>query len=459
MQPVSQNKMAIKPIGPLVVSMAFPIMLSMMVQALYNIVDSIFIARVSEDALTAVSLAFPVQILIISLGVGTSIGMNSLLSRRLGAKKVEEASKVALHGLFLALASSILFVIIGFSISRVFFTWFTDSKDIIEMGYSYLVIVSTLSLGVFAQINAERIMQGTGNTITPMITQVTGAVINIILDPILIFGWFGLPAMGVTGAAIATVIGQWSAMTLALIFMVRKTKELNFSLKGFKVEKRIIVDIYRVGLPSTVMQSIGSVMTVGMNTILISFSATAVAVFGIYFKLQSFVFMPVFGLVNALISIVAFNYGARDKQRIVASIRFGATIAFIVMLVGTLVFQFGTKMLLGMFNASDHMIDIGTIALRIISFHFPLAAIGITLSAAFQAIGKGVYSLYMSLVRQLVVLLPSAYLLSHLWGLNATWYSFLISELVSITMSIYLFAHLYRTKIKVLTPLTASLES
>lgn len=458
MQPVSQNKMAIKPIGPLVVSMAFPIMLSMMVQALYNIIDSIFIARVSEDALTAVSLAFPVQILIISLGVGTSIGMNSLLSRRLGAKKVEEASKVALHGLFLALVSSILFVIIGLSISRVFFTWFTDSKEIIEMGYSYLVIVSTLSLGVFAQINAERIMQGTGNTITPMITQVTGAVINIILDPILIFGWFGLPAMGVTGAAIATVIGQWSAMTLALIFMVRKTKELNFSLKGFKVEKRIIVDIYRVGLPSTVMQSIGSVMTVGMNTILISFSATAVAVFGIYFKLQSFVFMPVFGLVNALISIVAFNYGARDKQRIVASIRFGATIAFIVMLMGTLVFQFGTKMLLGMFSASDHMIEIGTIALRIISFHFPLAAIGITLSAAFQATGKGVYSLYMSLVRQLVVLLPSAYLLSHLWGLNATWFSFLISELVSIVMSVLLFAHLYRTKIKVLTPLTAPIE-
>jgi putative MATE family efflux protein len=450
-----QNKMAVRPIGRLLITMALPIMVSMMVQALYNVVDSIFIARISEDALTAVSLAFPIQMLIISIAVGSAIGLNSLLSRRLGAKRIEEASNAAMTGLFLAFVISILFAIFGFTISKVFFGWFTDNADIIKMGQTYLVIVSTLSIGVFVQIACERIMQGTGNTISPMITQATGAIVNIILDPILIFGWFGLPAMGVAGAAIATVIGQWTAMIMAFSFMLRKTNELNFKFKGFRPKKETIFEIYRVGFPSIIMQSIGSVMTVGMNTILISFSATAVAVFGIYFKLQSFVFMPVFGLVNALISIVAFNYGARNQKRITQSIRVGMSIAFAVMLTGTTIFQFAPRLLLSLFDASDHMMDLGVKALRIISLHFPMAAIAITLSSVFQAMGKGVYSLYMSLVRQLVVLLPVAYLLSIVFGLDATWFSFFISEIVSITMAIVLYRRIYHAKIKHLSTVTS----
>ena len=316
MRDISQNKMAIRPVGPLLVTMGLPIMLSMMVQALYNVVDSMFIARVSEEALTAVSLAFPIQMLMISMGVGTAIGVNSLLSRRLGARRVQEASSVAMNGIFLAAVIWFVFALFGSVLTPFFFQWFTNDQTIIRMGQSYLLICTTLSLGIFGQVICERVMQGTGDTIHPMITQGTGAIINILLDPILIFGLFGMPRLGVTGAAIATVIGQWSAMIMACCFMLRKTRDLQFRFRGFKPDRMIIKDIYRVGFPSIIMQSIGSVMTVGMNTVLISFSATAVAVFGIYFKLQSFIFMPVFGLVTAMISIVAFNYGARNRHRI-----------------------------------------------------------------------------------------------------------------------------------------------
>ena len=459
MRDISQNKMAIRPVGPLLVTMGLPIMLSMMVQALYNVVDSMFIARVSEEALTAVSLAFPIQMLMISMGVGTAIGVNSLLSRRLGARRVQEASSVAMNGIFLAAVIWFVFALFGSVLTPFFFQWFTNDQTIIRMGQSYLLICTTLSLGIFGQVICERVMQGTGDTIHPMITQGTGAIINILLDPILIFGLFGMPRLGVTGAAIATVIGQWSAMIMACCFMLKKTRDLQFRFRGFKPDRMIIKDIYRVGFPSIIMQSIGSVMTVGMNTVLISFSATAVAVFGIYFKLQSFIFMPVFGLVTAMISIVAFNYGARNRHRITGTIRVGASIAFSVMMAGTLLFFLAPRLLLGLFNASDEMMDIGVRALRIISIHFPLAAIAITLSSSFQAMGKGVYSLYMSLVRHLVFLLPAAYVLSILWGLDAVWYAFWISEVVSITMSLFLFRHVYHTKIKTLEPLTAPADS
>lgn len=451
--------MAVRPVGSLLVTMGLPIMLSMMVQALYNIVDSVFIARVSEDALTAVSLAFPIQMLMISIGVGTAIGVNSLLSRRLGARKIGEASAVAMNGIFLAIIIWIGFALFGSVVNPFFFQWFTSDEAIIRMGRSYLLICTTLSLGIFGQVICERVMQGTGDTIHPMITQGTGAIVNIILDPILIFGLFGMPRLGVTGAAIATVIGQWTAMSMALFFMLRKTRELHFNFKGFKPDSLIIKDIYRVGFPSIIMQSIGSVMTVGMNTVLISFSATAVAVFGIYFKLQSFIFMPVFGLVTAMISIVAFNYGARDRHRITGTIRVGVGIAFTIMFAGTTLFMLAPRLLLGMFDASDEMMAIGVRALRLISLHFPLAAIAITLSSTFQAMGKGIYSLYMSLVRQLVFLLPAAYVLSSLWGLDATWYAFLISEIVSITMSLLLFRRIYHAKIKILEPLPAPDET
>ncbi|MFA5570897.1 MAG: MATE family efflux transporter [Sphaerochaetaceae bacterium] len=456
MQEISQNKMGVKPVGRLLLSMGFPIMLSMMVQALYNVVDSIFIARMGEDALTAVSLAFPVQMLMISVGVGTAIGVNSLLSRRLGARRNEEASYVAKNGLFIAFVMWIIFAILGLTLTGTFFRLFTDDVGIISMGSSYLVIVTTFSLGIFVQIVSERVMQGTGDTIHPMITQGTGAIINIILDPLLIFGLLGFPRLGVAGAAIATVIGQLVAMAMALFFMVSKTKELTFKFKGFRPSKTIIADIYQVGFPSIVMQSIGSVMTVGMNTILIAFSSTAVAVFGVYFKLQSFIFMPVFGLVSAMISIVAYNYGARNRHRITGTIRSGAIIAFIVMGVGFLIFQLLPELLLRLFDASPEMYGIGVGALRRISLHFPLAAIAIMLSSSFQALGKGAYSLYNSVIRQLVVLLPSAYLLSIWFGLEAVWYAFIISEVFSLSLSIILYNKIYHAQIKDLIPLEAS---
>ena len=456
MQNIPQNKMAVKPVGSLLITMGLPIMLSMMVQALYNIVDSIFIARVGEAALTAVSLAFPIQMLMISIGVGTAIGVNSLLSRRLGARNHGEASEVAMHGLFLAIAIWIVFSIFGALLTPVFFQWFTADSAIISMGQSYLIICTTLSLGIFGQLICERIMQGTGNMIHPMITQGLGAIINIILDPILIFGLFGAPRMGVTGAAIATVIGQWFAMGLAFFFMLRKTHELQFKFKGFRPKGRIIGEIYQVGFPSIVMQSIGSVMTIGMNTILISFSATAVAVFGVYFKLQSFIFMPVFGLVTAMISIVAFNYGARNPQRITGTIRVAATIALSIMSVGLLIFQLLPQLLLEMFDASPEMMEIGMKALRIISLHFPLAGIAITFSTSFQAMGKGMYSLLLSITRQLIFLLPVAYLLSVFWGLDAVWYAFLVSEVASIVMSSLMYRHIYKQKIQKLEPLAVA---
>ena len=413
--------MAVRPVGSLLITMGFPIMLSMMIQALYNVVDSIFIARVGEDALTAVSLAFPIQMLMISVGVGTAIGGNSLLSRRLGAQQHKEASSVAVHGLFLSVVIWIFFAIFGAILTPFFFQLFTDSPEIIKMGQDYLIICTTLSLGIFGQLVCERIMQGTGNTIHPMITQGVGAIINIILDPIFIFGYFGLPAMGTAGAAIATVIGQWVAMGLALFIMIRKTTELNFKFKRLRPKFRTIKEIYEVGLPSIIMQSIGSVMTIGMNTILIAFSATAVAVFGIYFKLQSFIFLPVFGLTAAMISIVGFNYGARNKERIARTIRHAVLIATGMMLLGILIFQTIPALLLRLFDASPSMLDIGIRALRIISIHFPLAGIAIILSSSFQAIGKGFYSLIIYILRQLGVLLPAAYLLNRISGFDAVW--------------------------------------
>ncbi len=442
--------MAVRPVGSLLVTMGFPIMLSMMIQALYNVVDSIFIARVGEDALTAVSLAFPIQMLMISVAVGTAIGVNSLLSRRLGAQQHKAASNVALNGLFLAVIIWVFFAVFGALLTPFFFQFFTDSPSIIKMGQEYLIICTTLSLGIFGQFVCERIMQGTGNTIHPMITQGLGAIINIILDPIFIFGYFGFPRMGVKGAAIATVIGQWSAMALAIFFMLRKTPELKFKFRGFRPRFKIIKEIYEVGLPSIIMQSIGSVMTIGMNTILITFSATAVAVFGIYFKLQSFIFLPVFGLTAAMISIVGFNYGARNKERVTRAIRHALMIAVGVMVLGLLIFQTMPTLLLRLFDASPSMLSIGTRALRIISIHFPLAGIAIILSSSFQAIGKGLYSLVLSIVRQLGVLLPAAYLLARIWGLDAVWFTFFASEVVSLTLAIIFFVRVYRREIATL---------
>ncbi len=448
-----QNKMGVKPVGRLLISMALPIMLAMMIQALYNVVDSIFIAQVSEEALTAISLAFPIQMLMISVGVGTAIGVNSLLSRRLGERLYAEASAVAMNGIFLAVIIWLVFATFGAAIGPFFFQFFTADERIISMGRTYLIICTTASLGIFGQLVCERIMQGTGDTIHPMITQGIGAILNIILDPILIFGLLGFPKMGITGAAVATVIGQMTAFGLAVFFMLRKTKEIAFKFRGFRPSRKIITNIYNVGMPAIVMQSIGSVMTIGMNSILTTFSATAVAVFGVYFKLQSFIFMPVFGLVTAMISIVGFNYGARQKHRITRTIRVAIFISMSVMLSGTVLFQLAPQALLRMFDASPDMLAIGTKALRIISLSFPLAAVAIVFSSSFQAMGKGMLSLIMSATRQLVVILPVAYLLAKNSGLDSVWYAFLISEAVSVSMSIVMFSQVYAKKIRVLVPL------
>ncbi len=459
MQNIKENKMGVKPVSSLLFSMGIPIMLSMMVQALYNIVDSIFISRIGETALTAVSLAFPIQIIMISVGIGTSIGVNALLSRRLGEKRPDLASNVAMHGLFLVLVISALMAIFGATLPFWFIKIFTLDEAIISMGNSYLFIITVFSIGLFGQLILERIMQSTGDTIHPMITQATGAIINIILDPILIFGYFGLPAMGVKGAAIATIIGQFCGLGLGFIFLFTKIHDIKIDFRKFKIRKETIIGIFQVGFPSIIMQSIGSVMTIGMNSILIGFSATAVAVFGVYFRLQSLIFMPIFGLSTAMISIVAFNYGARNKKRITATIKLTLLIAFTIMSLGTALFQFFPVALLKMFNASGDMLTIGIKALRTISFAFPFAGIAIVLSVSFQALGKGFYSMMMSIVRQLVVLLPAAYLLSLTGDVGNTWYSFLIAEGVSIIMALMLYSHIYKTKISIIeTPIGRTSE-
>ena len=443
--------MAYRPVGRLLLTMALPTMASMIVQAMYNIVDSIFIARIGEEALTAVSLAFPIQMLMISAGTGTAVGVNSLLSRRLGEKRRQDAELVAGNSLFLAFSLWTVFAIIGLVFVKPFFGIFTDNSSIAPLGVAYTRICTIASLGIFGQIMAERIMQATGDTVRPMLVQLSGAIINLILDPLLIFGLAGFPKLGVTGAALATVIGQWIAMSIGFIMLKRQQVHVSIKLHNIKPNWPIIKEIYKVGLPSIIMQSIGSVMTVGMNKILIAFSATAVSVFGVYFKLQSFVFMPVFGITLAMIPIVGFNFGARNPQRIAKAIKTAALMAFTIMSAGLLMFQLLPEFLLSLFDASADMYQLGIRALRTISLHFPLAAIAIMFSSSFQAIGKGMYSLILSLVRQLVFLLPSAYILAQIDGLNAIWFAFIISEVVSVSMATMMFINVYRKKIEPLS--------
>lgn len=452
MEAIKENKMGVMPVRKLLVSMSLPIMISMLVQALYNVVDSIFVGQYSENAFAAVSLAFPVQMLIIAVAVGTGVGMNSLVSRRLGEKKFDDANAGVSTGIFLGILSWIVFAIFGIFFSRMFFEAFTvgieGGPEIADMGTQYISICTIFSFGVFIQITCERIMQSTGITIYNMITQITGAVINIILDPILIFGIGPFPEMGAAGAAIATVIGQIGAMLLCLYFTNTKVKEVKIQLKGFRPKKRIVGEIYKVGVPSIIMQAITSVMIVGFNFILVGFSAAAVSVLGAYFKLQSFIFLPVLGLTNGLIPIVAYNYGARHKKRILDSIKFAVVLAVCIMLVGMLVFQLFPTALLEMFNATPAMIDIGVNALRIISLCFAFAGVGIVFSSVFQAVGNGVLSMVVSLCRQMVVILPAAYLLAQFGGLDAVWYSFPLAECVSLLLSIVFFRYVHKRYLK-----------
>lgn len=437
------NIMQSETIPRLLFKMSFPMMLSMLIQALYNVVDSIFVAMVSETALTAVSLAFPLQNLLISAAVGTGVGINSLLSRRLGEGKHEEANHVASTSLFLAFAMWVLFVLIGVFLTKPFLALFTKDTELLKLSTSYSRICLIVSFGCIFSITIEKLIQATGNSVQPMTMQLTGAITNIILDPVFIFV-FGL---GVNGAAIATVIGQIASMLLAIVFF-KKNEYISIQLKDIKPNARIIKDIFQVGLPSIIMNSIGTVMVSLINKILILFSATAVSVFGVYFKLQSFVFMPVFGLNNGVIPILGFNYGARNKKRMLDTMKLGLVVALLIMITGTICFQLFAKELLSLFSATEEMYRIGIPALRTISLCFIPASISIILIASFQATGFGLASMMVSIIRQLVVLCPCALLLSRLIGINGVWYSFAIAEIFGLLFSIIFFIHVYNKKIK-----------
>ena len=431
-----ENKMGVMPVGKLLFTMSLPIMISMLVQALYNVVDSMFVARVSENALTALSIAFPIQNLMIAVSVGLGVGLNAVVSRALGAKDTKGVNRAATNGIMLMFICGLLFMLGGATLVRPYFEMQTDIEEIVTSGIDYTSIVMMGSMGVFMQILFERLLQSTGRTMLTMFSQGVGAIINIIFDPIFIFGYFGFPKMGVAGAAYATILGQWVAALLGLILNIRKNPEVSISMKGFKPHGATIRLILSIGIPSVVMQSIGSVMTFLMNQILIAFSSTAVAVFGVYFKLQSFVFMPVFGLNNGTVPIVAYNFGARKGDRMKKTIQYSVYAAIVIMICGALIFQSIPDKLLMLFDASDEMLRVGVPALRIISLGFPLAGFGIGAGAVFQALGFSVYSMVISLIRQLIVLIPCAYLISMLTGdVTGVWWAFVVAEVVSLTVS------------------------
>lgn len=453
-----QNKMGTMPTGRLLVSMSLPMIISMLVQALYNIIDSVFVAQIGEEALAAVSMAFPIQSLMIAVSTGTCVGVNALLSRSLGEKNYEDARLAAVNGIFLSVLSFAAFALFGVFGSRLYFASQTSNPAIIEYGTQYLEVCTIFSFGIFGSIVLERIMQSTGRTIYNMYSQGIGAITNIILDPIMIFGLCGVPALGIRGAAVATVIGQILAMFVALYFNLTKNPDVSIDMRGFKPHGRTIRVIYEVGVPSIIMQSITSVMTYGMNLILIEFSATAVTVLGIYFKLQSFIFMPVFGLNNGMIPIIAYNYGARNKKRIMDTAKLSIAIAVGIMLTGLAIFQLFTPQLLMIFNASEQLLEVGVPALRLISLSFLFAGYCIIVGSVFQALGNGVYSLIVSAARQLFCILPLAYLFAKVFGLHAVWYAFPLAEIISVVVSSILFKRIYDKKIKVLTPGTDSIE-
>lgn len=432
-----ENKMGTMPEGRLIVTMSFPIMLSMLVQALYNIVDSAFVARISEDALTAVSLAFPVQLLMIAVATGAGVGVNALLSRRLGQKNQEAANAVAINGIFLSVCLWLVFAVLGLLFGRPFIALFTDVPAVIEMGTGYVTVVSVASCGVFLLFVAERLMQATGNTVYHMITQLIGALLNCILDPILIFGLFGLPALGTTGAALATVISQIIAMSIGFAINVRFNHDVRIHIRGFRPDGRIIAEIVRIGLPAALQQSLMSVLTVGLNRILMPFSQTAVGFYGIYYKLQNFLFMPIYGLNNALIPMIGYNFGAKNSRRIERITRYALLLSLGIMAVGTVLFELLPIPLLYLFDASEAMLAIGVPGIRIISTSFCFAGVSVILSGCMQGLGRGSESLAVALLRQLVVILPVAVLLSRI-SLTAVWFSFPLAEAAGLLAAVLL---------------------
>lgn len=442
-----ENIMGTMEINPLLLKLSIPMMISMLVQALYNVVDSVFVSHVSEEALTAVSLAFSLQNVMIAVGVGTGVGVNALLSKSLGEKNQSRANATAENGIFLSLCSFAVFFVIGLTCMKPYFYAQTSDPVIAQQGIRYLSVCCIFSLGLFTQLMGEKLLAATGRTQLSMISQLVGAVVNIILDPIFIFGYCGEALSGTTGAAVATVIGQFCGAGMTLYFNTRKNPDIQISFKGFRPSAKAIGRIYTVGLPSIAMQCVGSLMTFGMNLILMTFSATAVAVFGVYFKLQSFVFMPIFGLNNGMIPIIGYNYGARSPERVRKTIRLSVFYAELVMVIGFCVFQFAPGQVLSVFAASDAMLAIGIPAMRIICLHFLLAGVSIVLSSVFQALGNGIFSLTVSVCRQLFVLLPAAWLLAQTGNVNNVWWAFLIAEVVSILMSLAFYARINKTTI------------
>ena len=450
-----ENKMGIMPVGRLLFTMALPMIIAMLVQALYNVVDSIYVSRISEKAVTALSLAFPVQNILIGFATGVGVGVNALLSKSLGEGNQKAANRAAGNGVFLAVSAMLLFVLFGIFGTRPFFSLQSDVPETVEGGTIYTAICCIGSLGIFIEVLGERLLQSSGRTFYTMITQGTGAVINIVLDPVFIFGFapLGIPAMGIAGAAVATIIGQWVAAILAVIFNLKCNPDVQFALSYLKPKKSSILPILTVGVPSIIMMAIGSVMTFSMNQILqgLDPTETSAGVFGIYFKLQSFFFMPLFGINNATISIVAYNYGARNPKRITGTLLRSSITALCIMILGLLSFQFLPDLLLGIFNPTPEFLRIGRSALRIIGICFPAAAFGIALSASFQALGNGIYATITSLCRQMFVLLPAAYLLSLTGEVTNVWWSFPIAECVSLGVTIFLFTRIYHKKIKPLS--------
>ena len=447
---LKENKMGTMPLGKLLINMAVPMVLAMVVQALYNVVDSLYVSRISESAVTALSLAFPVQNIQIGFATGIGVGVNSVLSKSLGEGNREEANRSAGNGMVLVGIVTIAFILFGAFATRPFFEVQSNVQETVDGGEDYLSICCMFCLGIFVEVLGERLLQASGRTAYTLVTQGTGAVANILLDPVFIFGFepLGIPAMGLAGAAIATVIGQWLAAILAVLFNIKCNPDVQLGLKYMKVRKHTMKPILTVGIPSVIMVAIGSIMNFSMNQILQGFSETATSVFGIYFKLQSFFFMPLFAINNATISIMAFNYGARNPKRIIGTLKRAMVTAVTIMIVGLLAFQFLPDLLLGMFNPSDEFLRIGRQALRTISWAFPFAAIGISISASFQALGNGIYSTITSLCRQMLVLLPAAYLLSLSGEVTRVWWAYPIAELASTVVVLLLFFRIYKQKIK-----------
>ena len=447
------NKMHTMPVGKLLFNMALPLAISMLVQAFYNVVDSIYVSQISESAVTSLSLAFPIQNLMIGCATGSAVGMNALFSKSLGEHNHEKANKTAGNGILASLAMAAMFVIFGVLGAEGYYAMQSDVPETISGGAAYVGICCIWCLGIFAEILGERLLQASGRTIYTLFTQGTGAILNILLDPVFIFGCapLGIAPMGIAGAAVATVTGQWVAAVLALCFNLTKNPDVQLAPKYLEFDWPIMKKIMTVGIPSIVMMAIGSVMNFGMNQIFLSFQEygeTAAGVFGIYFKLQSFVFMPMFGINNAAISIIAYNYGACQPKRITGTLKCSLTAAMTIMLLGTAAFQLIPDQLLGIFHPSSTFLELGQSALRIVSLHFPMAAVGIALGASFQAMGTGIYSTITSLMRQIVVLLPAAFLLSLTGDVHNVWWAFPISEVISLLTTLFFYSRIYRNLIK-----------